>query len=89
MIAPAVLGPMLEIKNKTSNFKENYLKLPEVLMALSICSTTNPIVRTALGNLNKLASTELHATHIIPDDEMIVLANLGINATSGVEIDIN
>jgi len=89
LIAPAVLEPILEIKNKTSNFKESYLKIGEVLIALSICSTTNPVVKKALDNLEKLKSAQLHATHMIPDDEMIVLSNLGIDATCGTELDIN
>ncbi len=89
LIAPAVLEPILEIKNKTSNFKESYLKLGEVLIALSICSTTNPIVKKVLESLDKLQGAELHSTHMIADDELVVLSNLGINATSGTEIDIN
>lgn len=89
LIAPAVLEPILEIKNKTSNFKESYLKIGEVLIALSICSTTNPIVKKVLENLDKLKGAELHATHMISDDELVILSNLGINATSGTEIDIN
>ncbi len=89
LISPSVLEPILEIKNKTSNFKESYLKLGEVLIALSICSTTNPVVEKALERLDKLAGTELHSTHMITDEEMIILSNLGINATSGTEIDIN
>lgn len=89
LIAPAVLEPILEIKNKTSNFKESYLKLGEVLIALSICSTTNPVAKKVLENLDKLRDTELHATHMIADDELVVLSNLGINATCGTEIDIN
>ena len=89
LISPTVLEPILEIKNKTSNFKESYLKLGEVLSALSICSTTNPIVEKALESLDKLQGAELHSTHMISDDEMIILSNLGINATSDTEIDIN
>ena len=89
LIAPAVLEPILEIKNRTSNFKESYLKLGEVLIALSICSTTNPVVKKLLDNLDKLSGAELHSTHMISDDELIVLSNLGINATSGTELDIN
>ena len=89
LIAPAVLEPILEIKNKTSNFKESYLKLGEVLIALSICSTTNPMVKKVLENLDKLRGAEFHCTHMISDDEMIILSNLGINATSTPEIDIN
>lgn len=89
LIAPAVLEPILEIKNKTSNFKESYLKLGEVLIALSICSTTNPVVKKLLDTLDKLQGAELHSTHMITDDEMIILSNLGINATCGTEIDVN
>ena len=89
LIAPAVLEPILEIKNKTSNFKESYLRLGEVLIALSICSATNPLAKKALESLDKLAGAEFHATHMIPDDEMVTLSNLGINATCGTEIDIN
>ena len=89
LIAPTVLEPILEIKNKTSNFKESYLKLGEVLIALSICSTTNPIVKKTLESLDKLQDSELHSTHMISDDELVILSNLGINATSGTEIDIN
>lgn len=89
LIAPAVLEPILKVKNKTSNFKESYLKIGEVLIALSICSSTNPVVKKALDNLGKLQGAQFHATHMIPDDEMIVLSNLGIDATCGTEIDTN
>lgn len=88
LIAPTVLEPILEIKNKTSNFKESYLKIGEVLIALSICSTTNPVVKKVLENLDKLKGAEFHATHMISDDELVILSNLGINATCGNEIDI-
>ena len=89
LISPTILEPILEIKNKTSNFKESYLKLGEVLIALSICSTTNPVVKKTLDTLDKLNGAELHSTHLISDDELVVLSNLGINATSGTELDIN
>ena len=89
LIAPAVLKPILEIKNKTSNFEESYLKLGEVLIALSICSTTNPVVKRVLENLDKLRDTELHSTHLISDDELVILSNLGVNATCGTDIDFS
>ena len=89
LIAPAVLKPILEIKNKTSNFEESYLKLGEVLIALSICSTTNPVVKKVLENLDKLKDTELHSTHLISDDELVILSNLGVNATCGTDIDFS
>ncbi|MBR3386531.1 DUF1846 domain-containing protein [Candidatus Saccharibacteria bacterium] len=89
LLAPTILEPILKIKNKTSNFKETHLHLGEVLMALSICSTTNPVAKSALESLDRLTGAELHATHILTDDELVILSNLGINATSGIEIDFD
>lgn len=88
LLAPAVLEPILAIKDRTSNFKETHLHLGEVLMALSICGATNPVAKKALESLDRLAGAELHATHMIADDELVVLSNLGINATSGTELDV-
>ena len=89
LIAPTVLTPILDIKNRISNFKANYLDLSEVLIALSICSTTNPVAKKALETLPKLADTELHSTHMLSDNEMVTLANLGINATYTPDLDID
>ena len=88
LIAPSVLKPILDIKNKTSNFAASHLGLGEVLIALSICSATNPAAKTALESIAKLNGAEFHATHLIPDEELVILSNLGINATSGTEIDL-
>ena len=89
LIAPEVLNPILKVKNQTANFHESHLKLGEVLIALSICSSTNPIAKEALSRLDDLRGAELHMTHLISDEEMVVLSNLGINATSGIEIDFD
>ncbi len=86
LISETILEPILEIKNKTSNFKESYLKLGEVLIALSICSTTNPMAKKSLDVLDKLRGSELHATYLIPDDEMIILNNLGLNVTCSPDL---
>ena len=88
LISPTILKPILEIKNQTSNFAKDHLNLDEVLIALSICGTTNPTAKKALESIKKLGGAELHATHLIPDDELVVLGNLGINATSGTELDL-
>jgi uncharacterized protein (UPF0371 family) len=88
LIAPTILKPILDIKNQVSNFTRKQLKLDEVLIALSICSTTNPTAKKALESLEELKGAELHATHLIPDDEFVALANLGINATCGTELDL-
>lgn len=89
LLSPKTLEPIINLKNNTYNFKENTLKLNEVLLALSICSVTNPIIAKSLENLNKLKGSELHATYIIPDSELTILNNLGINTTCDSEPNIN
>ncbi len=89
LLSPKTLEPIINLKNNTYNFKENTLKLNEVLLALSICSVTNPIIAKSLENLSKLRSCELHATYIIPDTELTILNNLGINTTCDSESSIN
>ncbi len=81
LLSENILKPILALKDKTLNFKESTLSLNEVLIALSICSATNPVVANAMNNLSKLVGSQLHATYMIPDNEMIILNNLGINAT--------
>ena len=39
-----------------------------------------------MKNLTKLEGSQLHATYMIPDSEMIILNNLGINATCEVDM---
>ena len=69
------------LKQKTS-YKTNYcLSLPEVLIALSICAMTNPIIEKAINQLDKLRNCEAHASYIIEKSELNVLKNLGINLT--------
>ncbi len=85
IISETLLDPILKITNRTSNFKKSSLDLGSVLIALSISSTTNPIVKTALDNLKKLRGTELHATYMIPNHETTILNNLGINTTCAAE----
>ena len=81
IISETVLDPILKIINRTSSFTKSTLDLNAVLIALSICSTTNPIVKTTIENFEKLRGAELHATCMISNSEMAILNNLGINAT--------
>ena len=69
------------MKKKTSYNTSYSLNLPEVLIALSICSTTNPIIEKAINELEKLRGCEAHASYIIEKSELNALKNLGINLT--------
>ena len=81
LLSPTVLNGIFKMKKKTS-YKTSYcLNLQEVLIALSICSITNPIIEKAINNLSKLRCCEAHSSYIIEKSELNVLKNLGINLT--------
>lgn len=76
LLSPSILEPILkQRKNNTP------LQLPEVMIALSICSVTNPMVEKALSYLNKLKNCEAHATYIVTNGDKKVLTELGIKLT--------
>lgn len=89
LISPTVLEPILKLRIKS---KDNYykkLQLQEVLIALSICTVTNPIVEKALNNINLLKGCEAHATYIIQNGDLKTLKNLGIILTCEPEFYTN
>ena len=74
LLSPTILEPILKLKNKP-------LQLQEVLIALSICSVTNPMVGDALTKLEKLKDCEAHASHIITNGDLKALKELKIRLT--------
>lgn len=80
LLAPNALEPILKLKAKDQNHNY-YLNLQEVLIALSICAVTNPIIDKALKNLNKLRGCEAHASYIVTNGDLNILRNLNINLT--------
>ena len=81
LLSPSVLDGILNMKQKTCYRTSYCLNLQEVLIALSICSITNPIIDKAINNLEKLRGCEAHASYIIEKSELNVIKNLGINLT--------
>ncbi len=78
LLSPSVLEPITKYKNKIS---DNVLNLQELIIALSICSVTNPIVNKALNNLSKLENCDAHSSYILEDTDYYALKNLKINIT--------
>ena len=77
LLSPTVLEPILKQRKKN----KNPLQLQEVLIALSVCSVTNPVVEKALSCLDKLKNCDAHATYIVTNGDKKVLTNLGIRLT--------
>ena len=77
LLSPSVLEPILKQRKNNSN----PLQLQEVIIALSVCSVTNPVVEKALSCLDKLRDCEAHASFIVSNGDKKVLKNLGIRLT--------
>lgn len=80
LLSPSVLKPILDLKKNTLNNKQ-ILNLNDVLIALSICSVTNPTASKALKNINKLNNCDAHSTYIVDKNDSDTLRSLGINLT--------
>ncbi len=81
LLSPAVLNGIYNMKQKTSYNTSYFLNLPEVLIVLSICSVTNPIIEKAINELGKLRNCEAHCSYMLEKAEMNALKNLGIHLT--------
>lgn len=88
LLSPSVLEPILKIRPIDGKI-DNTLQLQEILIALSICSVTNPIIKKALEYLKTLENCEAHATYIVQNDELKSLKNLGIILTCEPNFYIN
>jgi len=78
LLSPHLLEPILKQRKEKNN---NPLQLQEVIIALSICSVTNPSVENALTYLKDLKNCEAHSSYIITNGEKKALSNLGIRLT--------
>jgi len=81
LLAPSILEGIFKTKQHTSYRTSYCLNVQEVLIALSICSSTNPIIEKMIDKLQKLRGCEAHSTYIIEQSEQNVIKNLGINLT--------
>ena len=73
-----ILEPIKKLKSNDLHDDKKRLELSEVLIALSICSVTNPTVEQALDHLKDLATLDAYSTYIIPDNELKTLKKLDI-----------
>ena len=81
LLSESVLKPILKLRENSLSDYSKTLQLQEVLIALSICSVTNPIIQKALNNIQKLKDCDAHATYIISNGDLKTLKSLKINLT--------
>ena len=81
LISPILLEPILKLKQHNLHSKSSGLNLEEVLIALSICAATNPVVELALTKLDDLRGCEAHSTCILGGADDGIFHQLGLNLT--------
>lgn len=81
LLSPTVLEPILEIDKKVCIKNRSKLTLHEVLIALSICKVTNPIINKAMENISKLKGCDAHSSYIVKEEEQELFKGMGINLT--------
>lgn len=81
LISPTVLEPIKKLKANVFKSRQKALTMEEVLIALSICASTNDIVQSAFNKLADIKGCEAHSSHMVTQSDDAVFRKLGINLT--------
>ena len=81
LISPHIIEPVSNLKTKSLGGKETSLSANEMLIALSISGTTNPLSHMAIEQISKLKGLDAHSTVLLEDSQRSLLRKLGINFT--------
>ncbi len=81
LISPHIIEPIQKLKTENFGNKNPRLHTDEVLIALSICATSDENARLALNQLGKLKGCDIHSTVILSSVDVKVFKRLGLNLT--------
>ena len=81
LIAPSIIEPIQHLKVEHLGNHNPRLHTDELLIALSICAVTNPLVELAIDQLDKLRGCEAHSTVILSRVDENLFSKLGVNIT--------
>ena len=81
LIPPGIIEPISHLKIEHMGNHNPRLHTDELLIALSICSVTNPIAGYAIDQVNKLKGCEAHSSVILSHVDQELFRKLGINIT--------
>ena len=85
LISPHIIEPVSKLKTKQLGGADTSLSVNEMLIALSISATTNPLSHMAVAQLSKLRGLDAHSTVILNDSQKSMLRKLGLNFTQDPE----
>lgn len=82
LISPTIIEPIQKLKVNHLGNKNPRLHTDEVLIALCISATTNPISHLAMEQLEQLKGCEAHSTVILSEVDKNVFRKLNVNLTA-------
>jgi uncharacterized protein (UPF0371 family) len=86
LISPSIIEPISAMKINDLGNKNPRLHVDEVLIALAISATTNPLAEMAIKKIALLKGCEAHSTAILASVDSEVFKKLKINLTSEPEV---
>ena len=81
LISPETIEPIQDLKIKHLGNKNPRLHTDEVLIALSICASTDEAAKKAIEQLHNLKGLDFHSSVILSSVDMNVFRRLGVNVT--------
>ncbi len=81
LLPHVVVEPVQKLKTENLGNHNPRLHADEILIALAISATTNPMAELAMKQLSKLKGCEAHTTVIVSNVDRDVYRKLGINLT--------
>ncbi|MCL2407456.1 MAG: DUF1846 domain-containing protein [Defluviitaleaceae bacterium] len=81
LLSPIMIEPIQNLKLGFLGNRNPRLHIDEVLIALSVCSPTNPTSKLVLDQLPKLRNSEAHSTVMLSQADMASFRKLGVNLT--------
>jgi uncharacterized protein (UPF0371 family) len=85
LVSPQILQRMQTLKIDTFKSQKTSLNCEEVIMALAMSTTTNPMAELAINKLDDLRGCRAHCTAILSDRDEQTIKSLGIDVTSNPE----
>ncbi|NCB42581.1 MAG: DUF1846 domain-containing protein [Clostridia bacterium] len=89
LVAPDVLATLQHLKTDILNKDKSSLTVEEVLSALTLSATVNPIAAMAVEKLRDLSGCKAHCTAILSDADDQIFHDLSIDATCEAEFSTN
>ena len=81
LIPRNIIEPIQHLKVEHLGNKNPRLHTDELLIALSVCAVTNPLVAEAIDQLDKLRGCEAHSSVILSHTDEQLFKKLGVNIT--------